>query len=203
MKFAIVGFSLYIMRSMIYSEKIHKAAEIAARSHDGLFRKHPEGIPYFSHLAIVALMLERAGYDDEVVAAGLLHDILEDTDYSEDELRKVFGERVLEIVKGVSEDKSIKDWVERKRLYREMITNGSAEAAAISCADHIHNTRSFAQTMKEGVDIDAVFKVGVSERFRHENELIEIYNKKLGNNPLAQEFADSINDLEKLVKEYV
>ncbi|MBD3281160.1 HD domain-containing protein [Candidatus Uhrbacteria bacterium] len=187
---------------MIYSKLLHEAAETASRLHDGHYRRHPEGVAYFSHLAFTALLLQRAGYDDEVVAAGFLHDALEDTEFTAEQMTERFGARVTELVQGVSEQKDVADWVERKRLYREMIKAGSAEAAALSCADHIHNSRSLGISIKDGVDIKKIFKIGIDERFAHERHLVEIYKEKLAGSELAREFEASINDLEEIVKQY-
>ncbi len=187
---------------MIYTKLLHEAAETASKLHDGHYRRHPKGVIYFSHLAYVALLLQRAGYDDEVVAAGFLHDALEDTDYDTKQMSERFGTRVTRLVQGVSEQKDVANWVERKRLYREMIKTGSVEAVAISCADHIHNSRSLGISIEDGVDIKKIFKIGIPERFAHERALVEIYKDKLGDVALAQEFESSINDLEEIVKRY-
>lgn len=188
---------------MIYTKILHEAAETAAKLHDGLYRRHPDGVPYFSHLSYVALLLQRAGYDDEVVAAGFLHDALEDTDVTAEEMKNSFGARVTQLVEGVSEEKDVKDWVERKRLYREMIKAGEAESAAISCADHIHNSRSLGISIEDGLDVKKIFKIGITERFYHEHQLVEIYKEKLGDIELVKEFEMSIQDLEEIVKPYV
>jgi (p)ppGpp synthase/HD superfamily hydrolase len=188
---------------MIYSDLLHRAAETAAKLHDGHFRRHPEGTPYFSHVAYVALLLQRAGYNDEVVAAGFLHDALEDTEFTDKEMTEQFGAKVTELVEAVSEEKDVEDWIERKRLYREMIKAGDADPAAISCADHIHNSRSLAVSIKDGMDIKKIFKIGIPERFLHERKLVDIYKEKLGEADLAREFEMSINDLEAIVKSYV
>lgn len=188
---------------MLYSELLHKAAEKAALLHAGQFRKHPSGTPYFSHLAFVALLLQRAGYGDEVVAAGFLHDATEDTDYTEGEMKEEFGERVASLVRSVSEQKDVEPWVERKRLYRETIEKAQAEAVALACADHIHNSRSMAMTVKAGIDIKALFKIGLDERFAHERALVKIFNERLEASDLAREFEAAVNDLEAAIKQYV
>jgi (p)ppGpp synthase/HD superfamily hydrolase len=186
--------------NMIYSKLLHEAAEFAAKLHEGQFRKHPEGTPYFSHLAYVALLLQRAGYNEEVVAAGFLHDALEDTEYTAEEMTKRFGENVTKMVLSVSEQKDVDPWGERKRLYREQMKESSVEACALACADHIHNSKSMTMTVQAGYNIKTLFKIGIEERFAHERELVAIFNDKLGESELAQEFEKSVNDLEVAMK---
>jgi (p)ppGpp synthase/HD superfamily hydrolase len=188
---------------MIYSKLVHEAAEFAAKKHEGQFRKHPEGTPYFSHLACVALLLQKAGYDDEVVAAGFLHDALEDTEYTADQMISQFGKRVTELVLAVSERKDVNPWEERKRLYREQISLADVDAVALACADHLHNTKSMTLTVAAGINIESLFKIGIKERFEHERALVSIFNEKLDGSEIAQEFESSVNDLEVAMKKYV
>ncbi len=191
------------MKMSIYSELVHEAAEFAAKLHEGQFRKHPEGTPYFSHLAYVALVLQKAGYDDEVIAAALLHDAIEDTEYTAEQMTSQFGARVTELVLAVSEQKDVDPWTERKRLYREQISESGADAAALACADHLHNTKSMTLTVDAGISIKSLFKIGIEERLAHERELVAIFNEKLDGSELAQEFESSVNDLEVAMKKYV
>lgn len=176
--------------------------EFAAKLHKNQFRRHPEGTPYFSHLAFVAFLVQKAGYEDDVVIAGLLHDALEDTDYTAEKMAEAFGAKVTSLVQSVSEQKDVKPWAERKRLYREMLAGSIEEAVAIACADHIHNVRSFAIAIASGMDIDKEFHAGISDRFAHEKALVEIFNQKLTGSELAQEFENSVNDLELTIKKY-
>jgi len=188
---------------MIYSKLVHGAAEVAAKLHEGQFRKHPEGTPYFSHLAYVALILQKAGYDDEVVAAGFLHDAIEDTKYTAEQMIEEFGTGVAELVLAVSEQKDVNPWSERKRLYREQIQASNTKAAALACADHLHNTQCMKITVAAGINIASLFEIGIEERFAHERALVGIFNEKLNNSELAKEFEASVDDLEAAMKKYV
>ena len=84
-----------------YSHLVQRALTLAARKHTNP-RKGTD-IPYITHPVHVALILARHGFDDQVLAAAILHDVLEDTETTPDELRNAFGDRILHMVQEVSE----------------------------------------------------------------------------------------------------
>lgn len=120
-----------------------KALKIAAEAHAGQVRKH-DGSPYIVHPTIVARILEAYGFDEEVVAAGLVHDVLEDSETSEDNLRAVLGDRVVDAVVAVSEDKTL-PWEERKAAYAQAVAASSEDTRAVSLADKIHNAQNLTE----------------------------------------------------------
>ena len=85
------------------------AIEVAARAHRDQLRKGTD-VPYITHPYGVGLMLARAGYDEEVIAAGILHDTVEDTDVTPEQVRETFGARVADIVRGRSEQDKDLPW---------------------------------------------------------------------------------------------
>jgi (p)ppGpp synthase/HD superfamily hydrolase len=97
--------------------------------------------PFVLHPLEVGSLLSLAGYADRVVAAGVLHEVLEDTDTHELELVDVFGLDVAELVSTVSEDTSIADPVERKAALRSQVRTGPADAAAVFAADKVSKAR--------------------------------------------------------------
>ena len=82
---------------------ILKATEFAANKHRGQFRKGNLNTPYINHPIKVAYILERAGInDEEVLAAAILHDVIEDTDVTYSDIKNIFNERVADVVLEVS-----------------------------------------------------------------------------------------------------
>lgn len=152
----------------MFSLRYEEALKLAAQRHDGQRRKG-DNTPYLTHLVHVGRMLEP--YGEDAVVAGLLHDVLEDTCESLDEIVTVsstiesrFGRPVLEAVRTVSEPKLREDgtkirWKERKQLYLEQVRAGPLMATKISAADKIHNIATLVLQLDEQGDV-------VWERFR-------------------------------------
>jgi guanosine-3',5'-bis(diphosphate) 3'-pyrophosphohydrolase len=122
---------------------VSEAAELAARRHSGQQRKGHDAEPYINHLAEVANLLcgAIAGKDAELVAAGWLHDTIEDTDTSHDELAQRFGRRVAGLVEEVTDDMTLPK-SERRRLQVVEAPGRSAGAKQIKIADKISNIRA-------------------------------------------------------------
>ena len=125
---------------------LDKAIGFAVKAHSGSVRKGTE-TPYIVHpleaVAIVATMTN----DKEVMAAAALHDVVEDTDYTIDDVRKEFGERVAELVGAESEDKredlpSEDTWKIRKQETIEHLANASLEEKMIALGDKLSNIRA-------------------------------------------------------------
>ena len=126
---------------------IHEAIEFAAVKHRNQVRKGTD-TPYIVHPMEVMYILAENGCDDTVVAAGLLHDTVEDAGATLKEIEEKFGKEVAGIVAAESEDKS-KSWQERKQTWQERkqttidrLPNESFEAQLVCCADKLANVRS-------------------------------------------------------------
>ena len=112
-----------------------------AKERYGDQRRPSDGGSYVLHPLEVASLLERSGYSDEVVAAAVLHDVLEDTETDRSELDARFGERVGELVALVSDDPAIEDEEQRKDETRERVRRAGGAAAAVYAADKISKVR--------------------------------------------------------------
>ncbi|WP_419954308.1 HD domain-containing protein [Neobacillus niacini] len=120
---------------------VEKALQIASKSHEGQYRKKTD-IPYIIHPVAVGMMLLKSGYHEEIVAAGILHDTVEDTPLTLDEIKRDFGSNIAKIVEGSSEpDKSL-PWKARKEHTIEFLKTASEDIRAVVCADKLHNIRS-------------------------------------------------------------
>jgi guanosine-3',5'-bis(diphosphate) 3'-pyrophosphohydrolase len=119
-----------------------KAAHYAARKHQGQTRKGENAAPYINHPIEVASLIAEIGVieNETVLAAALLHDTVEDTDATAEELRELFGEKVTSIVLEVTDDKSIPK-AERKQIQVDQAAGLSFEAKLIRIADKISNIK--------------------------------------------------------------
>jgi len=122
---------------------VNRAIEFAAKAHRHQVRKGTN-TPYITHPYAIGLMLTRAGFDPEVVAAGLLHDTVEDTDVTPEDILEEFGERVASIVEGASEPNRGARWEERKEHTVEYLRTAPYEVRAVACADKLHNLTTIA-----------------------------------------------------------
>src|SRR5580693_5426106 len=122
---------------------VSEAAELAARRHNGMARKGRGDEPYINHLAEVANLLAVAteGADAELVAAGWLHDAIEDTPTTGEELAERFGQRVAALVVEVTDDMTLPKHQRRQRQIVDA-RNKSPCAKLIKIADKISNIRA-------------------------------------------------------------
>jgi guanosine-3',5'-bis(diphosphate) 3'-pyrophosphohydrolase len=121
-------------------ELILSAAKFAADKHRNQKRKGAAEFPYINHPLTVAEILWKVGEvrDPTVIAAAVLHDTIEDTETSADELKSLFGERVCSLVEEVTDNKSLPKH-ERKQLQIEHAPQLSSEAKQVKLADKITN----------------------------------------------------------------
>jgi (p)ppGpp synthase/HD superfamily hydrolase len=117
-----------------------EALDWAAARHGGQVRSLDHA-PFILHPLEVAALLSGRGYDDEVVAAGLLHDVVEDTDAELSEVRATFGDRVCRIVGAVTEDPRIEEYEQRKAALRKQVADAGPDAAAVYAADKVVKAR--------------------------------------------------------------
>ena len=127
---------------------INRAIVFAARAHQNQLRKQ-EDIPYITHPFAVALLLQKEGASEEVIIAGLLHDTIEDTAVTLEDIRTEFGDRVARIVEGCSEPDRSAPWEERKRHTIEYLRQAPYEVKLVSCADKLHNILSIHATLQQ------------------------------------------------------
>jgi (p)ppGpp synthase/HD superfamily hydrolase len=122
------------------SSLVRSAMRFAARSHANQ-RRGGDREAFIEHPLEVARLLREAGCPDVVIAAGLLHDVLENTHTSPAELTARFGAEVAGLVQAVSEDASVTSYRRRKHLLREQVHRAGGHAALIFAADKISKVR--------------------------------------------------------------
>lgn len=127
------------------TNKIKRAIFFATDKHAGQVRKF-SGIPYVSHPVAVAEIVSKVhGATEDMIVAAILHDTVEDTDATHDEIAMRFGDHVADLVDGLT-DKAHADHgnrAARKAFDRDRIAATAAEVHTIKLADIIHNATSF------------------------------------------------------------
>lgn len=123
-----------------------EAKKFAEMAHHGQTRKNSHA-PYVTHPIRVAQRLEAEGYSDQLVCAGYLHDVVEDTIYEIEDIQKQFGSKVAELVAAHTEDKS-KSWEERKQHTIDTVREGSKDVKFLIVADKLDNLLGQEQDME-------------------------------------------------------
>ena len=138
-----------------------KAKMFAIQAHMGQIRKSEPDKPMIIHPIGVGQLLESFGYDDNVVAAGYLHDVVEDTKYTIEDIEREFGKDIATLVMGASEpDKSL-SWEDRKRHTIEETRKLPFRNKLVICADKINNLEDlFLKFEKSGNRDFSAFKRG-------------------------------------------
>ena len=184
-----------------YSPRIDRALAIASRAHGGEFRRGSD-VPYVMHPVHVAMILVRYGLSEDVVIAGLLHDVLEDSDlYSEEDLRGEFGDEVVGLVLAVTENKgdgeTKRPWRVRKNEAIARLRKGTPDEAALKAADAIHNLRSLTQEVaREGLKTMERFSKGPPETLWYYESIAAIVADRLGvEHPMGTELRHALKEL--------
>ena len=121
---------------------INKAKMLAGKAHEGQFRKY-SGMPYIVHPIEVATIVQSVDHTDEMIAAALLHDVVEDTDYSFEDIANEVSPKVAELVKGLTDVSNPQDGNRkiRKAIDKDHLAEQNAEVQTIYLADVISNSQ--------------------------------------------------------------
>lgn len=181
---------------MMYSFRIEQAIRAASILHDGQVRKGSVPYPYIAHLIAVAYMLADYSDDEDVIIAGFLHDTLEDTSYTPEEIEADFGTRVRSFVEGVTNtlfsERVSTSWNERQERYFNTLEGAPHECLLIACADKIHNMRSIVEEYHSRIDDFLTdFDASPKDIMDKYNRLQSLFSRKLRSN-IADEF-DSVH----------
>jgi len=147
-----------------------RAVDFAEQRNAGQ-RRASDHAPFLMHPLEVASMLDRAGYPEPVVAAAVLHDVLEDTDAKRQELEASFGPEVSDLVAAVSDDPAIEDEEERKEELRRRVERAGGYATAVYAADKIAKVRELRVSLAAGMPQDEAH--AKLERYRRSLETVE------------------------------
>jgi (p)ppGpp synthase/HD superfamily hydrolase len=136
------------------SELIAHALAVATAAHAGQIRNGSGGLAYIEHPRMVAATLAKLDYPDPVLAAALLHDVVEDSATTVEELRAGFGDEIAGLVATLSDDESIESYRERKDEHRRRVASVAGDALAIYAADKLTNMTTLSEAIEaEGIRV--------------------------------------------------
>jgi (p)ppGpp synthase/HD superfamily hydrolase len=161
------------------------AIAYARTEHAGQIRA-ADGAPFVEHPLEVGELLRCAGAPDDVIAAGVLHDTLEKTDATEDELRARFGDRVAALVRAVTEESGIAGYARRKAALREQVAVGGHDALMVFAADKLSKVREL-----------RLGNAGPprARRLKHYRQSLTLLEERLADSPLVRELRTALDSL--------
>ena len=186
---------------IIASQFIKKAVYFASEKHDGQYRKGTK-VPYFAHAVLVAFGVLKHSHDEQIIAAAVLHDVLEDCpNVKKNEIKKLFGSKVSRMVEEVSapiyDNKKGKTWKDKKQTYIKKIKEASKASLVIVASDKITNMQGYFDAVQSrGIDVVSKFFSGsLEDYFWYYNEVLIILQSNIGKHPIVKEY-------KKILKQY-
>ncbi len=173
-------------------DKIEYAIYFATKAHKDQKRK-VEDVNMIFHPFTVGMILQRNGCDEDVVAAGILHDVVEDTPYSFDDIEKEFGKKVRDYVYDASEpDKSL-EWEERKKHTIEHIKNAPLGSKLIVACDKISNLEDLSDCIElygEEKEFSSLKRGKDKQKWYYTNVYKSCVNGVDENNPIFKRYKE-------------
>ena len=174
-----------------------RAKAFAIKAHMGQVRKSEPDKPMIMHPISVGNLLEEYGYNDGIIAAGYLHDVVEDTKYTIEDIQNEFGEKVANLVMGASEPDKTLSWEERKEhTIKETKTLPLANKLVI-CADKINNLEDMMLKFERNGKKDfSAFKRGEEQQKWYFTNVYEsiIYNED-ANLPIFKRLKNAVDNV--------
>jgi (p)ppGpp synthase/HD superfamily hydrolase len=204
---------------MLFSPLLEAAVRLAARGHYHQFRKHsgevessnptgdflPDKIPYIAHLMGTMCILARVRVRDEVLAAAVLHDYLEDVPDPDgrESIRNALGEEVLSLVLEVTEHKRREfdesdTWEIRKQEQLDHLEKMPLDAVLIKAADVLHNVLALLTDLDVAEDPESVwqpFNAGPDRQLWYFSGVADAVRERLGDHPLANDLQRAVHRL--------
>ena len=176
---------------------IEKALMYASLAHSGQTRKGEPDKPYIVHPIAVAQILMEYGADNNVIVAGYLHDVAEDTNFSINDIRKHFGNDIADLVECATEPDKSKSWEERKIHTINTIRELSLRKKLVIIADKINNAENLKRTFdKKGFKDFSNFKRGEEKQeWYYRNVYESLCANEDKDNILLKRLETAINDV--------
>jgi (p)ppGpp synthase/HD superfamily hydrolase len=177
-----------------FMDIVEKAIIFAAKAHYNQKRKGTD-IPYITHPFAVGMLLQKEKCSEAVITAGILHDTLEDTETTFEDLTEVFGVHVANLVQAASKNDKTLPWEVRKQQTIDMLEDASLEEIQVIVADKYHNLKSIQNDLQfHGESIWQRFNRGKRDQHWYYASIVKALS------PRKKEFK-VIDELERVVKE--
>ena len=156
------------------SQALARAYLLAASAH-GSQQRATDGAPFLDHVLEVATFLRDAGFDEELIAAGLLHDAVERGTLTEERLREEMGDVISSLVLALTEDSSIESFAQRKAALRDQVSASGQRAITIFAADKLSDINGLRRGIERfGDSIETRMGTTVDGMAGHYRESVEM-----------------------------
>lgn len=202
-------------------DTVQKAFEFANEAHKGIRRR--SGEPYILHpIAVAQIVVSNIGLGYKAICAALLHDVVEDTDYTVDDIRNLFGDKIATLVEGLTkiktvldnEEKTKQNSIQAENFKRILLTlNDDVRVVLIKLADRLHNCRTIefmpeykrdkilSETMF--IFIPLAHRLGLYEVKSEMEDIWLRYKEPQAFNEISEKINRNINDKEKEIDEFI
>jgi (p)ppGpp synthase/HD superfamily hydrolase len=183
----------------IFTGRIERAIALAVRAHATQVRKGDGQLPYVVHPVTVALILSRYTTDEDTIVAGLLHDTLEDTAVTDDEIEREFGGKVRDLVRDVTEPALPGlSWETRKARYLRHLQTAPRPALLVAGADKIANLISMiAAHSAEGDALRERFHAPPAQKLGFYRQVHALIRDAWATCPLLPELGNRLDEAER------
>lgn len=158
---------------IVASPLLARAYALAADAH-GPERRPSDGRRFLEHVVEVATLLHDAGFDDELVAIGLLHDAVERGTLTGEELRAQMGDQISSLVMTLSEDPSISSFEERKEGLREQVRRAGEGALSVFAADKLSDVVGLRRAIAASRDVEPRIGTTTAGMAGHYGESLQV-----------------------------
>lgn len=202
-------------------DMVQKAFDFANEAHKGVRRR--SGEPYILHpIAVAQIVVSNIGLGYKSICAALLHDVVEDTDFTVDDIRNIFGDKIASLVDGLTkiktvldnEDKAKQNSIQAENFKRILLTlNDDVRVVLIKLADRLHNCRTIefmpeykrdkilSETMF--IFIPLAHRLGLYEVKSEMEDIWLRYKEPQAFNEISEKINRNINDKEKEIDEFI
>jgi hypothetical protein len=173
--------------AVVYAERIHAG------------QRRADGTPFILHPLEVASLLYDNGAPDHLIAAGVMHDLIEKTETSASDLQTRFGARITELVLAVSDDERIAGYTSRKAALRQQVSGAGDEALTLFAADKLSKARELrreaAVDSKDSTTPGRLRQLR-ARRLKHYQRSLALLEKHQPDSALVQELHDELTALQ-------
>lgn len=184
---------------MIYSEKLKKAVQIASHQHKDQTRKVLD-YPYITHPLMVMHLVSQFTDNEDVLCAAVLHDVVEDSDYTLNQIQDNFGDRVCYLVDMLSHDKKLKNPERTEKYFDQVFGQVDKDVFLIKAADLFYNLMDLLETyhFAGNEKLQSMFSSGLGNYLAFHQRFHDELKTVNPENPFLAEIQDLINKVRNI-----